>query len=1255
MNNLPHLNEFSLLKSSSQPELVRRSSNSAISPLDFKLSPTNILINGQHQNYVIVDGKKFNVKRSSQEPSPKSPPVRASYNGETGFMSEEKEKLAAENYVPLKRALDNANSLIARQSTQILRQVRQIERLTQQLHLDQFKENTPERHVAFLDDSNSADLTSTSVSSSRTGSLTSSRRRVEAIESGQKLNVLTEMDVKRSRSLPCNASNSFRGSDMRNADANDRNCSHFARLESGCATPPHETLLPELPMETRGQDNNSDRSPSVLSDLSLSPPPMLRKPYSLEAPLGGRSMSISESATPHQPSILRKPQSFERPVKNVPTAVHEDSTLSPPMARKQHSLERPLSGVSTPTSEEISLPMLRIHQSIERPLNSASISSHEDMSLSPPPILRKHLSQSQERPLSSTSTSVSISNYEEMSLSPPPMLRKPQSLERPLCGAKAPMSSEFSTGHLPATARPPKGLAARLSMGAREKPKASLNSTLKRRTPGGLTRTESALSENGPGTARTVDSESSEIACKTECSFFWKSSNQNNVHLFIAHDNPQVGSTVANRMKNEGPMHVMIETKEKSGLICFVLASIVYSGCIEAVEGADLERPRGSQFIVCSRMTAIKIDLATLPKRANGDILEIDLQFGIQQGHVDISSVLKVKEFLGSCIDRVNVILDPSHTQMWYPYFEGNRKMAPQFRSKGVGYIRLGDEFSNYGSAFISLDAGLTYLDNGATSIVADKGSDKSPAVLRTFPGALLQYSDMDNSMSSRSQKSGMGSTMSRSGALRRSISSEQSIDISDNDESGTQGLSSSSSSMRIIEPFSLVKETDEINESLNLLSDPDLKWSDRVEALRRLHSAVINISNACPSGLDGLVNPGAMLSPNLLMLVTSALVLCITKQMNPHVLRSAVCCVRVVGAFAGSTHSCGVTWRALLLETVHLLRSSAKAVYEEAKDTLLGLQCGAAHCARWTVCINQLNPLLGDIFAGPKKGGVACNSSKVLQWLESIVNNEIDSHVDSLIHKSSRTVGVKPCEKADIGAVFVKCTQHLVHREEVTREAAVCTVGALLVCDILQSLESSSTGWQELCELSGRVSKQAPKVATTLASRLSQTVKDDSSSQLQSAVEIMFISALSSASAAAVNALAKDVRRMHDRVVAYSIKLLESKIKEGKTNIEKELAEKQACSEDTCADGAFGNGEGIAFRNKTHQCRQDVIVECTAITDIDSESRETDPEDVLTPLVELDEKEKLTSDWFAFKEMVHEAPTVEDSWNELCQVRHCL
>lgn len=34
-------------------------------------------------------------------------------------------------------------------------------------------------------------------------------------------------------------------------------------------------------------------------------------------------------------------------------------------------------------------------------------------------------------------------------------------------------------------------------------------------------------------------------------------------------------------------------------------------------------------------------------------------------------------------------------------------------------YLRLGDDMSQYGTAFLSLDAGVTYLDEGATSIVA--------------------------------------------------------------------------------------------------------------------------------------------------------------------------------------------------------------------------------------------------------------------------------------------------------------------------------------------------------------------------------------------------------------------------------------------------------------------------------------------------------------------------------------------------------
>jgi hypothetical protein len=37
-------------------------------------------------------------------------------------------------------------------------------------------------------------------------------------------------------------------------------------------------------------------------------------------------------------------------------------------------------------------------------------------------------------------------------------------------------------------------------------------------------------------------------------------------------------------------------------------------------------------------------------------------------------------------VAHVDVILDPYHTSLqWFPYWEGARRMAPQFRSKGIG------------------------------------------------------------------------------------------------------------------------------------------------------------------------------------------------------------------------------------------------------------------------------------------------------------------------------------------------------------------------------------------------------------------------------------------------------------------------------------------------------------------------------------------------------------------------------------------
>ena len=48
------------------------------------------------------------------------------------------------------------------------------------------------------------------------------------------------------------------------------------------------------------------------------------------------------------------------------------------------------------------------------------------------------------------------------------------------------------------------------------------------------------------------------------------------------------------------------------------------------------------------------------------------------------------------------------------PYWDNDsppRKLAPQFRSAGVGYIRLGDDMSRSGLAFVSCD-GTSFLSN---------------------------------------------------------------------------------------------------------------------------------------------------------------------------------------------------------------------------------------------------------------------------------------------------------------------------------------------------------------------------------------------------------------------------------------------------------------------------------------------------------------------------------------------------------------
>ena len=199
-------------------------------------------------------------------------------------------------------------------------------------------------------------------------------------------------------------------------------------------------------------------------------------------------------------------------------------------------------------------------------------------------------------------------------------------------------SAESEQTHSPPTVGtgngsvPPKGLAARLAMGSQERRRLaamggtrSAGSRVSTRPPVSPRSASAGTTSNTSTLPRviTVDNDTTNAPARSlECEyvldgpspttspcapFMWQAAAaKGEVFLFIAHDNPQVGATVATRLKTEGNMHIMLESKEDSGLVCFLLASIVYSGRIEGVEGAELHTPRGSQFIVCGKMVAFK-------------------------------------------------------------------------------------------------------------------------------------------------------------------------------------------------------------------------------------------------------------------------------------------------------------------------------------------------------------------------------------------------------------------------------------------------------------------------------------------------------------------------------------------------------------------------------------------------------------------------------------------------------------------------
>ena len=187
--------------------------------------------------------------------------------------------------------------------------------------------------------------------------------------------------------------------------------------------------------------------------------------------------------------------------------------------------------------------------------------------------------------------------------------------------------------------------------------------------------------------------------------------------LWILHFNPFLGDSL---LKNGQRLKCWMETKDpdEKNKTRVMIGFLEYSGDLAhaKLEGIDKNAQTriGSE---CIRMTDIKgyvLDYNEVEMRTRQSIEEVQLapQHGIPLTGED--AVMSTKDFLQNCNDRIDVIFDPQSTGDWFPFREADtlRKIAPQFRSKGVGYMRLGDDMGKNGRAFISNDGCKSFFSN---------------------------------------------------------------------------------------------------------------------------------------------------------------------------------------------------------------------------------------------------------------------------------------------------------------------------------------------------------------------------------------------------------------------------------------------------------------------------------------------------------------------------------------------------------------
>ena len=450
--------------------------------------------------------------------------------------------------------------------------------------------------------------------------------------------------------------------------------------------------------------------------------------------------------------------------------------------------------------------------------------------------------------------------------------------------------------------------------------------------------------------------------------------------LWIAHDNPQLGENVI----YSGPrrMECMLETKEpgKKNCVRIIIGDIDFNGEVKHAgigNRSGRENDVGTECIRIRNVKGYYVDQNQAASRLSRDKSIYEFHLGDENAHLltGHSASMSVEEFFKGCNGAIDVILDPQRDGGWYPQREamsGGRKIAPQFRSKGVGYIRLGDDMSENGRAFLSSNACLTFL----SSVSSNSGSKK------TVAAAPPSYKPTSVAKPNAEKRDSSTVSRGKSTSFRRQPPPPPESDESDDGSSSDDDES--------------VEEVQKISDVLKQLQSPDMqanmKWKDKAELLSQLGKGA--------SREDGRSSRAAAL--NVIQDTLGA------KNVNVHVLRSSLIAAGMVGVSMGAELVTQNSWKTIMIETLKLLKS--KQCGSVAKTVLAQLHGRCFKLSNSMECVSHVlgvglaasasksrKSSMRHVMESPKPRKTTASSGnniEVIEWLAETTERERNMEV---------------------------------------------------------------------------------------------------------------------------------------------------------------------------------------------------------------------------------------------------------------------